>query len=263
MEEVACGNRLKDVVEKCIMTTSRKVEIRLATSHYFNCFKEELYQEVDPDRDIGNRILDVYANHDYQKELNFTKREIFNSSFKANQVYVRNIKNVKNILGFLELSFSQSTNVFYVHASQRKFLNMASCLNAFTRISWRVLKGMFICWFKISAPQLQKIIASYRHVEDLGICYCKLSLSVVMNFTEALKNFNIKTLSFSYSGRYDYSDWKSNPEELVNLIKGLATSSDLISSLEHFDISYCGISIDKAKRILEENSFGKIQLTLI
>ncbi|CAI2371776.1 unnamed protein product [Moneuplotes crassus] len=106
----------------------------------------------------------------------------------------------------------------------------------FMRISSKVLQSVCFGDFRINQKQLQRIISAFRHVGNISIFRCAISVQKVPNFKYALKNCKIKTFVLSNTGRSILKSLFQTPEEFINLVEGLSTSPDFNQSLETFKI---------------------------
>ncbi|CAI2373002.1 unnamed protein product [Moneuplotes crassus] len=131
--------------------------------------------------------------------------------------------------------------------------------NSILRWSARVLGEVLITWFNINARQFKRLMASYRHVNAIKLHYCKISVPAYVNFSKALKNTKIKSISIVGTGEHGYSDWKNNPDEFKNLVQSLASSPDLKMSIEKINIEWIGVEEDEAQEILRDNGLVSIE----
>ncbi|CAI2374655.1 unnamed protein product [Moneuplotes crassus] len=163
----------------------------------------------------------------------------------------------------LLLSFPERVISFNFNNSLRDPINLPTLyLDSIIRLNFRVLNKMRLECFCINFCNLKKFITSFRHVETLCIFLCKLSIPEIPDFTKALSYTNIQKFKLCWSGLPNANNWEENPEELTNLIKGLATSPDLKLSLQEVDLRRCGVDIAMATSLLEGNGFGSVKITI-
>ncbi|CAI2378818.1 unnamed protein product [Moneuplotes crassus] len=72
---------------------------------------------------------------------------------------------------------------------------LCSCSNSFvdlTKIASRVEFGITLNNMVINLSQLKKILVAFKHLETLNLDKCKLSISKLFDFSEALKTPSLR-----------------------------------------------------------------------
>ncbi|CAI2369047.1 unnamed protein product [Moneuplotes crassus] len=181
---------------------------------------------------------------------------------QVNEFYLTFInRKKKHIINSFTSSFPKSVAHVRIDSKDRLLLNISLHFKGIIRISSRVLNEIDISSFRISQPQLKRFIVFYKHVQAIRFYSCKLSVSVVMDFTDLLKNTNIQILSFCYSAIPKHDHWETDLNEFINLIKSLATSKDLKKMLKYLSLTKSMAEPSEARKILDQNGFDKVEAT--
>ncbi|CAI2374949.1 unnamed protein product [Moneuplotes crassus] len=114
--------------------------------------------------------------------------------------------------------------------------------------------------FNISEKQFKRIISTFKHVWNIKLTGCKLSVTKVIDFSAALNNLKLRSLSFERSGQVNRSNWKKNIHEFDNLIKGLATSEDLKQSLRWIYLKSCRLNKEITKNLITSSGFSNAKI---
>ncbi|CAI2372155.1 unnamed protein product [Moneuplotes crassus] len=176
-------------------------------------------------------------------------------------VFVVNSKN-QHCVDFLEFSFPNKTNGLYFQSWVKLDLNKSNYLSSLTRLSSKVAQSVTFKGFCIGYPQLKRLVAAYKHVRELGLCSCRLSIPNVPDFSKALTNCQIQELSLFGSGSYDCSDWENNLDEFKNLVQGLSSSPELRSNLQKVHIGASEMNQNEAEHIFKENQLGEVEIII-
>ncbi|CAI2365061.1 unnamed protein product [Moneuplotes crassus] len=202
-----------------ILLESDQVEKMARNAYYFHCFKEELGYLKLSDWHIIKKAS--HMNFYFQQKIyqNFVKKQNFlgSSTSKCFNLFQMKTEGENNV-DFLNFSFPKKMTSLYIDSNWLPLWSISNVLESITRISTKVLNRMWIYNFRIDAKQFKRVMVAYKHVKRIHIHCCKLSIPKAIDFSQSLRNTKIKELDFYRSGSPNYSDWRSNPQELAYLI---------------------------------------------
>ncbi|CAI2377049.1 unnamed protein product [Moneuplotes crassus] len=99
------------------------------------------------------------------------------------------------------------------------------------QIFQRVLNSVAIDRFQISHRNLVRVFSLCRDKSELRFFDCIIYLKTVPDLAKALPTCNIQELEFDNCGGPLFGNWAQDPQQLDNLINGLAQCECLIQSL--------------------------------
>ncbi|CAI2386848.1 unnamed protein product [Moneuplotes crassus] len=142
-----------------------------------------------------------------------------------------------NALGvFLFQNFPRRVQTCWLYYPLDDCLLPNHILPQILRFSSSVKKEICFCGFQFNEKQLKRFLAAFRHVEIVEFYGCTLLVPRVPDFSLALKGSKIRVLRFTYISFSRKFNYFTGPNELKNLIEGLATSPDLKKSLQEFHL---------------------------
>ncbi|CAI2368787.1 unnamed protein product [Moneuplotes crassus] len=252
--------------EKSILKEQINTEEELMTSLCFNHFLEILkIIETNDAQDCENSYLyfemNVYEQigPHFMKKMNFL-REIKMSLFDLMDIKSKNKHCVKSCFSSLPKCVAKCE----IRSSYLVTLNISPYMEGITRISSKVLKLISINNFKLSHPQIKRVMVSYKHVEEVKFEFCDLSMPVILNFAELLESTNVKIIGLTGSIEFTYNELEPNlngfQSLFSNLVESIATSSDLKKTLMKIELTLCDIETLEARRILDRNGLGNIEV---
>ncbi|CAI2369455.1 unnamed protein product [Moneuplotes crassus] len=196
-----------------------------------------------------------YLDRNFIEKTNFFE-SLTTDNFNLLQVKAKN----KNYFGFLDLSYPQQITYLSINSNCYPSWSISNVLKSITKVSPRVLNKIKIFYFEINAPQFKRIMASYKHVQRINVIFCKLSIPSILNFSQSLRNTKIKKLDFCSCGNSKFSDWKSNPQEFINLIQGLASTQDLKQSLQIIYVGGCNVQESQIRDIQDKYGLNDVDI---
>ncbi|CAI2375185.1 unnamed protein product [Moneuplotes crassus] len=181
--------------------------------------------------------------------------------FNLNKVSLNGLtKRRSYVKDFLTKSFPKKIVKLYISFNKPLKLNSAYYMNSMIKIGPNVQKiARFKCLW-LNSKQLKRLLSAYKHVTQLSLSYCLFCLPAHVDLTMALKDTQITHLSFSYSSSADPSDWKDKPTGLLNLLKSLGTSLDLILMLQALCLAGWVTKKSLLRKTLSDNNLGRVKL---
>ncbi|CAI2369198.1 unnamed protein product [Moneuplotes crassus] len=260
---IASENEQKAKKEKLILKKTQKIakDLRVANYIYNYSRSYERHETYDSDEKNNATSLGLNIEVDEQRNINFVKKKLFLYQVKMEILRLRRIEGRnKNIINLFTSSFPNTVSTFGIYSIKDGGLNISPHLLGITRVISRVLEEIDIMKFKISLPQFKRMMTSFSHICQVKIRCCKLSIPRIPEFPYQLKNTRIQHICLNHSGNTEFSDWRNNRHEFINLIKGLSTSPDLVQSLEQITLKYCEVELAEARKVLSQNGFRSINL---
>ncbi|CAI2366079.1 unnamed protein product [Moneuplotes crassus] len=101
----------------------------------------------------------------------------------------------KNNVGFLDFSYPQKMVCLFINSNCYPSWSISNVLESIIKISPRVLNEVQIFYFKINAPQLKIVVASYKYIQRINIRCSELSISSAINFSQSLRIQRSKSLT--------------------------------------------------------------------
>ncbi|CAI2368718.1 unnamed protein product [Moneuplotes crassus] len=130
------------------------------------------------------------------------------------------------------------------------------------KLSINVKEIVNMSGFEINERQFKRILAAFRHIKSVSIKRSKFLIPNIPNLSLALNNTKIKKLNFDFCGKEDNSNWKENPQEFINLIKGISKSPQLTQSLNSLSAINSFSNPEQIRLILSTTSLSHINLSL-
>ncbi|CAI2371932.1 unnamed protein product [Moneuplotes crassus] len=249
-------------LEKSILSKAKEQDFRRCQSILYQiCPKDREIKPLNPNSEEAPKnsrlSMDFSDLSDIKLAQSFDHFRLFDINL-VNFFYAES-KN-RHFEDFLEFSFPNKTNELGFISGGGADMNKLNYLNPLTRLSSKVIQRVLFQSFCIGYPQLKRLVAAYKHVRELGLCFCKLSIPSIPDFSKALKNCQIQKLNLIATGSYGCSDWENNLDEFKNLVQGLSSSPDLRLSLKKVNIDMCEIIYDEAEQIFEANQLGEVEI---
>ncbi|CAI2371981.1 unnamed protein product [Moneuplotes crassus] len=241
-----------------------KVNDKISDDVYYNIYSKECEKKIVQTKSVDDK--EIYSHIDLSlnryKNIQFMGALQPISLMNTESLLLTMMKSKsKNLSKFLCSSVPQKVSeVIFSSCIKERFL-FSKYFNQTMRSSSKIQTDACFAEFAISFRQLRRLISAYRHVEYLYLQNCKLSIPVVPDFSQSLKNAKIIKLDISESGLKRASDWKINPLELDNLIKGLTTSEDLRRTLIKIRLEDDIRENSSICQILHERGFHKTKVT--
>ncbi|CAI2372432.1 unnamed protein product [Moneuplotes crassus] len=250
------------LLETSILVKSKEDEYNRCRDLYFSIFSDEIKTKPldccsknEPEKSDFYFWFDTSCYIKYVKELYPLK------FFDTHKIRLCNIRSKnKHISNFLKHSFSNKVNTVWTVSMDTEKINNSKNFKSIIGLSSLALKEAGFATFMFNSYQLKRLIASFRHVKSLNINSCKLSIPKPLDFSSSLKNSNITSLSFIGSGNRHKSDWNSNLDQFINLIKGLGSSPDLSKSLQEINIGSWGLGNTEAQQIFTLNNLNNVKI---
>ncbi|CAI2378263.1 unnamed protein product [Moneuplotes crassus] len=254
----------KKRTEREILEESRKIEFLMSRIAKFSLFYEA-YRAID---DMGD--FETESHHQECINIGFNSCRDFDLVKLLMPLVHYNVmvidfyncsKRNKWILKFLRNSFPNQVYRFVLDSASPFGDSISYYFGDVIRISSKIQKEILLNKFCISFSQFKRLITAYKHLESVKITSCKLSIPTVADLHLALKNTHIQELDLYFCGAPKLSNWKDNPQEFKNLIKGLSTSEHLKTSLSKLTLKGCYIPHHKAEHLLLNTGFNPKILT--
>ena len=128
-------------------------------------------------------------------------------------------------------------------------------------VAARTVGYFYVCNTNLSADEFWGILKAAKHVKNVGFTYCSIPFDCEKNFGEGMENCNIEYIDLYCSGHADYSNWAAYPATFENLIASISKCAPLVNSLKKMYIRACGITRDKAQRVLDKYNLNGVSLT--
>ncbi|CAI2371931.1 unnamed protein product [Moneuplotes crassus] len=248
-------------LENSVLAESKEQEVTTCQSILYKVLPNKKVEPLDPDSEkvSYNSTLGIWFNKIRDEKLLKSLKCL--KVFDIDCLYLGQIdsKN-RRFVNFLQSSFPNKIKKLAFVSNDLMDLKRPNYLNFLTRLSSKVAHEVYFRDFRIGLPQLKRLVAAFRHVRTLRLQYCRLSIPSVPDLSKALKNCQIQKIYLFGSGDSDLSDWKSNFDEFVNLVQGLASSPYLRLSLEEVFVNDCGVTQNKVEEVFEENQLGGVKI---
>ncbi|CAI2368991.1 unnamed protein product [Moneuplotes crassus] len=255
--------------EKSILEEQINTEEELVRCFYFNYFSEELTLKIfGTDQECENYYFGLGVNINRQSDKTFIKKIKFLRQIKMKRLYLKDIKsrNRYSVNSFFS-SFPKLAVKFEIQSSNEATLNISPYLEGITRNGLRVLNLICIDNFKLSHPQIKRVMTSCKHVEEVKFRFCQLSVPVIIDFSKLLKNTNIKILDLLGSKGFSSNDLESNYNSFYTVFKtlaaGIATSADLKKTLTKISLDFCDLETLEARTILDHNGLENTEVSCL
>ncbi|CAI2370158.1 unnamed protein product [Moneuplotes crassus] len=250
--------------ENLVEAESNRVDKILRNAYYFMCFKHVLeYENCSLHRMLKVNPLEISLDYSKRENRNYAKKNKFLGSFQIDrfQFFQSKMRN-KHVVNFINSSYPNKVARFDICCGADSYFTPLHLPNSLMKVRCNVLDELCIYNFVISTYQFKRIMASYKHVGKISILMCDISISSEFDFSQALRNTKIKVLDFECS-IYKADSWFIEDSGEFNIfIDGLASSSDLMTSLERISFKSCEIEQDKITKILNLNGFNNILIDL-
>ncbi|CAI2372003.1 unnamed protein product [Moneuplotes crassus] len=249
-------------LEKSILEETKEQNISTCQSICYNIFpgeKDIKPLDSDSEKIPNNSYLAIHLN--YSEFMQLEQSFKYLKFFDINHIrFVGFDSKNKVFADLLESLFPNKTNELCFYPQNVMNLNRSNYLNSLLRLSSKVVQQVIFGNFGIGLPQLKRLVAAYKHVRELILMDCKLSIPSVPDLSKALINCQIQKLYLGGCGSSNFSDWENNLNQFKNLVQGLASSPNLKSSLKEVNIFDCRVNQDKAEQIFDENQFGHVKI---
>ena len=134
-------------------------------------------------------------------------------------------------------------------------------IGALLSVSDQVTGGLFLYNFEVSRENLIKFLTKNKTKKILVLNNCKLLLDKAPNFRDKLDGTCIEVLDLSGCGDAGHGDWRHNPRDFENLIKGLSKSSDFKASLKKICMLRSRMRDTQMRSILDTHGFKKTEIS--
>ncbi|CAI2385139.1 unnamed protein product [Moneuplotes crassus] len=263
-----CGNKVYEEgyakilsLEKSLLIESKEQDFQRCASIHSNIYSHEIWAKplvpgtrVHPD-EYYSLSSESLTSVNFARKLNKLK------FFDIDHISISNFNSkAKHFSNFLNFSLPNRANRVNISSTNLVKLKSSRFFIPEIRSSSKTIKAVFFNTFWFNRRQLKRVITSFRHVEILGLDYCKLSVPNAPDFSKALKNCQINNLSFWGSGHPKLNNWVNNLDEFKNLIQGFASSPDCRLSLKTVCIKRCGIEVNEAEQIFAENQLEGVEI---
>lgn len=177
------------------------------------------------------------------------------------QLKINRIQNVEdaNVRDFLAECAPVNIKRFGFQKEGRDFLPFEFYGDALLSVLPRVTDKVAIGFTIFSAHEFEQVIQKCSNVHTLKFIAFRVDSDTELNFGDA--QYAIKKLVFdgNHPGE-DFKDWREDPSKFANIVKAISASS-LSQSLEQIVLDECGIKVDEARQICEENGLGHVKCT--
>ena len=158
---------------------------------------------------------------------------------------------------FLLNSFPDDIQNFELYWDSDMPANIEELIKSLEKCIPNIESQFTIHGFQIDSDWFNRIIKASRNTEEIQILFSKIVVDKPLNFSQNLQ-YRTKTISFEWTGSQgdDYSNWKTNPEDLAKIFKAMHNST-LLNSLQKIDLKNCGLKLSNIKKLLQfdENRF--------
>ena len=164
----------------------------------------------------------------------------------------------EEVRSFLSNSISTLKNLWFnedckVELSASKYLE--SLMIASTKTS----DGFVVDNTTFTSDEFWELVCAAKGTKELSFRYDIIPLDEQVNFGN-MEGCKVERLGFSNSGGPSYSNWKEHPMRFENLVASIAKSQELKDSLKELWIYNCGITKDKAQKILNKYNLKSVAL---
>ncbi|CAI2365200.1 unnamed protein product [Moneuplotes crassus] len=245
-------------LEESILSKSKELNYKRCCNAYYNIFAAE----------IGVEQLGSCTQKKFFKFLFENKRFIKlaqklgpSKFFNLNSLMIRCVQEKnREIINFIDFLFPNKVNTLWVYSSLQVKRSTPRYINSIIRLSSRVTQSVILDRFCLNSNQFKRLITSFRHVKGLAFNFKTISIQKVPNFSRALKNSKIQELTLWRSGIALAGNCDENIGGMINLIKGLASCSDLKSSLKKITIRCHERDKNEVINIFKGNQFERLQI---
>ena len=145
--------------------------------------------------------------------------------------------------------FDPVKNIIFTAIFIFKFYFISIIIFKFKKVCKGTSQEIYFWNWSFADSSLCSIIKASCNVNTLDFCSCKFSLLGPLSLVGP--SYNIKELSFNYSGNTHSNDWSTYPERLNLLIKAISECS-LKNSLEKISMASCGVKKEEIERMLKK-----------
>ena len=213
IEKENCGKIIQKYLNKILDTDSKYDKDFKLQLTFDNKKHKELFKMVGLSKlpDIKRIYLDYLKNND-ESTKNFF------------------LKSFPNNLKLLCLNYYNSERIYmkYYHVP------LIKCLG-------KVSKEIYLENFYMDQDEFSSIIRASKYCDKVIIRSTKIGRSGTIDLGKDL-NYNIKLVSFEYTGHSTNSDWAKNKEQFRNIIRCIKESG-LSLSLNTLSLYECGVNI--------------------
>jgi hypothetical protein len=105
-----------------------------------------------------------------------------------------------------------------------------------------------------------QIISSAKSSNCISLYQCQLLLDDEIDFGDTLDESKFETLNLNYSGGSKYSDFKSNPHRLENLLKALGKSLRVRQNLKQIWLYNSGLDRKTVEQMLKDSQLDNCKI---
>ena len=164
----------------------------------------------------------------------------------------------EEVRSFLSKSIS-NINILRFNYDDKAELSASKYLESLKVASTKTSNQFFVDKNNFSSDEFRELVCAAKGTKKLYFVYDKIPLDEQVDFGN-MEGSKLEHLSFPYSGGSSYSNWNAHPMRFENLVASIAKSQGLRDSLKTLNISYCGITREKAQEILNKYNLKSVEL---
>ena len=185
------------------------------------------------------------------------------SKLKVPQLNIIELNSVpvdsEEVRSFLSNSISKINRLRFNYDNKVE-LSASKYLESLKVASTKTSDGFLVYNTNFSSDEFRELVCAAKGVKELYFNYDIISLDEQVDFGN-MEESKVEYLSFYCSGGSDYSNWKSHPMRFENLVASIAKSQGLKNSLKTLWIGDCGITKEKAQKVLNKYNLKSVALT--
>jgi myosin heavy subunit len=117
-----------------------------------------------------------------------------------------------------------------------------------------------ICGWTMNSKQVVDAISAAKHSNRINLICWQLIIDEEVNFGDSLDGATFKTLDFEWTGRPEYSDFKSRSHRLENLLRALGKSQAVRDHLKRIWLGESGLDWKVVERMLRDANFNNCEI---
>jgi hypothetical protein len=158
------------------------------------------------------------------------------------------------------LRYSKLNNFRFKH-DEGKLANIGEYAQALRLVADSSEIEYFIIWnWIVNSEQVTQIISSAKSSNWIHLWQCQLLLDDEIDFGDTLDESKFYGLNLNESGGSKYSDFKSNPHRLENLLKALGKSLRVRQNLKKIYLSNSGLDEKTVEQMLKDSQLDNCKI---
>ena len=127
-------------------------------------------------------------------------------------------------------------------------------------VAERTFEVFYIGHTNFSAEEFWGILKAAKHIKKVTFTSSLIPFFYETDYLEGMTDCKIESINLSSSGWINYGNWEEYQDRFENFIAFISKCGPLVKSLNKLDIGECGISKDKAEKVLYKYKLYRIDL---